>query len=112
MKQIIKLSFSVFILSLLIIFGCGNKNKETKTDKKEGADWWTPEMEEKRIYKENLKLMITKKIQYQIDLLENYIKQSKKAKKEKENNEGRIMAYQISISSLKELLQNILKEIK
>ncbi len=86
--------------------------KETKTDKKEGADWWTPEMEEKRIYKENLKLMITKKIQYQIDLLENYIKQSKKAKKEKENNEGRIMAYQISISNLKELLQNILKEIK
>ena len=56
--------------------------------------------------------MKNKKIQYQIDLLENYIKQSKKAKKEKENNEGRIMAYQISISSLKELLQNILKEIK
>lgn len=86
--------------------------KETKTDKKTGETWWTPEMEEKKKYKESLKSMITKKIQYQIDLLEDLTRQSKKAKKEKEVNEGRIMAYQIAISNLKELLQNILKEIK
>jgi ParB-like chromosome segregation protein Spo0J len=86
--------------------------EKPKTDKKTGANWWTPEMEEKKKYKESLKLMVTKKIQYQIDVLEDLTKQSKKAKKEKEVNEGRIMAYQIAISNLKELLQNILKEIK
>ena len=33
---------------------------------------------------DKFKIKVNKKIQYQIDLLENYIKQSKKAKKEKE----------------------------
>jgi ParB-like chromosome segregation protein Spo0J len=85
--------------------------EEPKIDKKTGANWWTPEMEAEKKYKESLRSMVTKKIQYQIDVLEDLTKQSKKAKKEKEINEGRIMAYQIAISNLKELLQNILKEI-
>lgn len=85
--------------------------KESKTDKKSEASWLTPEMEAEKKKKDKLKSVITKKFQYQIDLLEDYIKQSRKAKKEKDQNEGRIMAYQVAISNLKELLNNILKEI-
>jgi len=85
--------------------------EEPKTDKKSESSWWTPEMEAEKKKNDKLKLLINKKFQYQIDLLEDYIKQCRKSKKEKEQNEARIMAYQISITSLKELLKEILKEI-
>lgn len=81
------------------------------TDKKDEM-WWTPEMEANRKKNEKLKSVITKKFQYQIDLHEDFIKQCRKAKKEKELNEGRIMAYQVAISNLKELLNNVLAEVK
>jgi len=81
------------------------------TDKKDEM-WWTPEMEENKKKIEKLKSVISKKFQYQIDLHEDFIKQCKKAKKEKEQNEGRIMAYQVAISNLKELLNNVLAEVK
>lgn len=54
-----------------------------------------------------LKMKINKKIQYQIDLLESYIKQSRRKKLNKEFYEGEIMAYQIVITNLKELLKGL-----
>ena len=68
-------------------------------------------MEAEKKKKEKLKSVITAKFQYNIDMYEDYIKQCRRAKKEKEQNEGRIMAYQIAISDLKELLKKILKDI-
>ncbi|PKL19327.1 MAG: hypothetical protein CVV49_01220 [Spirochaetae bacterium HGW-Spirochaetae-5] len=78
---------------------------------KNEASWWTPEMEADKKKKDKLKSTITVKFQHNIDLYEGYIKQCRRSKKEKEQNEGRIMAYQVAISDLKELLKKILKDI-
>ncbi len=53
------------------------------------------------------KLKVKKKITYQIDLLESYIKQLRKKKKEKEYHEGQITSYQIVVSNLKELMKEL-----
>jgi len=86
-------------------------NKEIKTDKNTESNWWTPEMEAEKKKNEKMKSVITAKFQYNIDMYESYIKQCRRAKKEKELNEGRIGAYQVAISDLKELLKKILKDI-
>jgi hypothetical protein len=78
---------------------------------KNEASWWTPEMEADKKKKDKLRSTITVKFQHNIDLYEDYIKQCRRSKKEKEQNEGRIMAYQVAISDLKELLKKILKDI-
>jgi hypothetical protein len=74
--------------------------------------WWTPEMEANKQRIDKVKSRITIIIQGQIDRYEDYIKQCNKAKKEKERNEAAALAYQVSISDLKELLQKILKEVE
>ena len=53
------------------------------------------------------KIKVNKKITYQINMLESYIKQLRKKKKEKEYNEGQIMSYNIVITNLKELLKEL-----
>ena len=85
--------------------------KETANDKKPGSNWWTPEMEAEKKKKEKMISVITAKFQYNIDMYEDYIKQCRRAKKEKVENEVRISTYHVAISDLKELLKKILKDI-
>ena len=85
--------------------------EEPKTDKKSEAAWWTPEMEAEKKKNEKIKSVITAKFQYNIDMYEDYIKQCRRAKKEKAENEVRISTYHVAISDLKELLKKILKDI-
>lgn len=56
---------------------------------------------------DKFKIKVNKKIQYQIDMLEAYIKQLRRAKKDKVHCEAQILAYQIVITNLKELLKEL-----
>ncbi len=56
---------------------------------------------------DKFKIKVNKKIQYQIDMLEAYIKQLRRAKKNKVHCEAQILAYQIVITNLKELLKEL-----
>jgi len=56
---------------------------------------------------DKFKIKVNKKIQYQIDMLEAYIKQLRRVKKDKVQSEAQIMAYQIVITNLKELLKEL-----
>jgi D-serine dehydratase len=54
-------------------------------------------------------IKVNKKITYQINMLESYIKQLKKKKKDKEQNEGLIRSSRVAVSDLKEMLKKILR---
>lgn len=56
---------------------------------------------------DKFKIKVNKKIQYQIDMFESYIKQLRKKKKEKVQSDAQILAYQIVITNLKELLKEL-----
>ena len=56
---------------------------------------------------DKFKIKVNKKIQYQIDMLEAYIKQLRRAKKDKVHCDAQILAYQIVITNLKELLKEL-----
>jgi hypothetical protein len=51
------------------------------------------------------KIKVNKKITYQINMLESYIKQLRKKKKDKEQNEGLIKSSRVAVSDLKEMLK-------
>ena len=53
------------------------------------------------------KLKVQKKLQYQIDLYNDYIKQLRRKKKELEYNKGQIMNCQVAISTFKELMKEL-----
>ncbi len=80
-------------------------DSENRTEPEKAAYVYPEKQPNKELDK--FKIKVNKKIQYQIDMFESYIKQLRKKKKEKVQNDAQIMAYQIVISNLKELLKEL-----
>jgi len=80
-------------------------DSENQTEPEKAAYVYPEKQPNKELDK--FKIKVNKKIQYQIDMLESYIKQLRKKKKEKVHNDAQILAYQIVITNLKELLKEL-----